>query len=159
MIHLNFPPADLKIRTQNNRMEVFDPLRKRYVALTDEEWVRQNLISYLAFHKMVPLHVMASERGLLVNKLPKRFDVVVFSSKGKPVMIVECKAPHIKLTEDVLYQAARYNLTLQVDFLLITNGLDHHCAKVDYASGSLQFLQDIPDYPLMNSIDIIVESK
>lgn len=156
MIHLNFPPADLKIRTQNNRMEVFDPLRKRFVALTDEEWVRQNLISYLARHKMVPLHMMASERGFLVNKLPKRFDVVVFSSKGEPVMIVECKAPHIKLTEDVFYQAARYNLTLQVNYLLITNGLEHHCANVDYTSGNINFLMNIPDYFIMNSTNIIV---
>lgn len=159
MLQLNFPPADLRIRIQNNKSEIFDPLRKRFVALTDEEWVRQNLINYLAAYKKVPLHMMASERGLFVNKLPKRFDVVVYSYKGNPVMIVECKAPHIKLNEDVFYQAARYNLTLQVNYLLITNGFEHHCALVEYQSGNIKFLDDIPEYREMNGLELSIEQN
>lgn len=146
MIQLNFPPADLRIRQQNERMEVFDPLRKKFVVLTDEEWVRQNLINYLAVDKKVPMTMMASERGLLVNNMPKRFDLLIFSSNGMPVMIVECKAPHIPVNEEVFYQAARYNLTLQVKYLLITNGLEHHCLSVDYINGETRFLKEIPVY-------------
>lgn len=146
MIPLNFPPADLRIRQQNDRMEVFDPLRKKFVVLTDEEWVRQNLINYLAVDKKVPMTMMASERGLLVNNMPKRFDLLVFSSIGNPIMIVECKAPHIPVNDEVFYQAARYNLTLQVKYLLITNGLEHHCLYVDYITGEIRFLEEIPVY-------------
>lgn len=146
MIQLNFPPADLRIRQQNDRMEVFDPLRRKFVQLTNEEWVRQNLINYLATDRKVPMTMMASERGLLVNKMPKRFDLLIFSSNGSPIMIVECKAPHVTVNEDVFYQAARYNITLQVDYLLITNGLEHHCIHVNYKTGETQFLKEIPLY-------------
>lgn len=146
MIQLNFPPADLRIRQQNDRMEVFDPLRKKFVVLTDEEWVRQNLINYLSIDKKVPMTMMASERGLMVNNMPKRFDLLIFSSNGNPIMIVECKAPHIPVNEEVFYQAARYNITLQVKYLLITNGLEHHCLHVNYKTGETQFLKEIPSY-------------
>jgi len=146
MIQLNFPPADLRIRQQNDRMEVFDPLRKKFVVLTDEEWVRQNLINYLSIDKKVPMTMMASERGLMVNNMPKRFDLLIFSSNGNPIMIVECKAPHIPVNEEVFYQAARYNITLQVKYLLITNGLEHHCIQVNYKTGETQFLKEIPLY-------------
>lgn len=144
MIQLNFPPADLRIRQQNDRMEVFDPLRRKFVQLTDEEWVRQNLINYLATDRKIPMTMMASERGLLVNNMPKRFDLLIFSPNGNPIMIVECKAPHIRVNEEVFYQAARYNITLQVEYLLITNGLEHHCIHVNYKTGETQFLKEVP---------------
>lgn len=143
---LNFPPADLRIRQLNNNIQVNDPLRKRWVNLTEEEWVRQNLVNYLASYKNYPMHMMASERGIMVNKLPKRFDLVVYKSNGKPIMIVECKAPHIPINNDVFYQAARYNFTLRVKYLLITNGLEHHCLLVNYDSGETSFMTDIPNY-------------
>lgn len=146
---LNLPEADLRIRQQGNATEVYDPLRRKFVALTEEEWVRQNLIQYLAQHKNVPLHMMASERGLVVNGMPKRFDIVVFGTDGKPAMIVECKAPHVTVNEDVFYQAARYNLALQVKFLLITNGIEHHCVFIDYKSGNTRFMEEIPNYGAM----------
>lgn len=151
MKQLNLPEANLRIKQSNNHLEVFDPLRKRFVTLTEEEWVRQNLISYLALYKQVPMHMMASERGIEVNTLPKRFDLLVFSSSGNPVMIVECKAPHIVLNNEVFYQAARYNLKLQVNYLLITNGMEHHCLYVNYRTGETTFLKDIPDYNVMNT--------
>lgn len=150
MKQLNLPEAKLRIRQKNNHLEVFDPLRKRFVTLTEEEWVRQNLISYLAVYKQVPLHMMASERGIEVNSMPKRFDLLVFATSGNPVMIVECKAPHIAVDNEVFYQAARYNFTLQVNYLLITNGLEHHCLYVNYQTGETTFLNDIPDYDGMN---------
>jgi hypothetical protein len=146
MIKLNFPPSDLRVREYNDRKEIFDPLRKKFVLLTDEEWVRQNLISYLATDREIPLTMMASERGLLVNNLPKRFDLLVFATDGKPLMIVECKSPHIPVDEEVFYQAARYNITLQVEYLLITNGMEHHCIKINYNTGETKFLKEIPLY-------------
>lgn len=146
MITLNLPAAELKIQQRGDASEVFDPLRKRYVSLTDEEWVRQHVIAFLATDKKVPMHMMSSEKGILVNKLPKRFDILVHDKHGKPVMIVECKAPQIAIDEDVFYQAARYNFTLQVKFLLLTNGLQHHCAEIDYINGKVTFLNSIPSY-------------
>lgn len=146
MAHLNFPEPELRIRTIGDASEVFDPLRKKFVALTEEERVRQYLIQYLLVEKKVPLHMMASERGLQVNNMLKRFDLVVFGTDGLPLMIVECKAPHIPVNEDVFYQAARYNLTLQVKYLLITNGIEHHCIHIDYKTGETRFLKEIPEY-------------
>lgn len=136
----------MKIRETNGHAEVFDPLRKKYVALTPEERVRQELIRFLNMDKGVPLHMMACERGLMVNNLPKRFDLVVFGNEGKPVLIAECKAPGIQLNEEVFYQAARYNLALQVRYLLITNGLEMYCLYVDYECGETAFLTEIPEY-------------
>lgn len=146
MIKLNLPNIELRTRVQGTYTEVFDPLRRKFVILTEEEWVRQHLIQYLLIQKLVPATMMASERGLTVNKLAKRFDLLIFGTDGKPIMIVECKAPHIPLNEEVFYQAARYNLTLQVKYLLISNGLEHHCLYVDYSTGETRFLEDIPTY-------------
>jgi hypothetical protein len=154
MIKLNLPDADLKIRRQGNNTEVFDPLRKKFVALTEEEWVRQHLIAYFIEHKKIPMHMMASERGLTINTMPRRFDLVVFSTDGKPAMIVECKAPGIPLNEDVFYQAARYNMALHVKYLLITNGLEHHCMYVDYLTPEIRFIEQIPDYKILNQTEI-----
>lgn len=146
MVKLNLPDVELRLREKGSHTEVFDPLRRKFVILTEEEWVRQHLIQYLSVQKLVPATMMASERGLTVNKMPKRFDLLVFATDGKPLMIVECKAPHIPLNEEVFYQAARYNLTLQVKYLLISNGLEHHCLLVDYNTGETRFLEDIPTY-------------
>jgi hypothetical protein len=150
MIALDFPPTNLRLKRLENGMQVFDPLRKKFVALTEEDWVRQHLISYMAIQKQVPLHMMASERGLTVNKLPKRFDLVIFSQSGKPALIAECKAPQVKLDNDVFYQAAGYNMQLQVNYLLITNGLEHHCLHVDYITGKTVFMDGIPDYGMIS---------
>jgi hypothetical protein len=146
MVHLNFPETELRIRTKSDASEVFDPLRRKFVVLTEEERVRQYLIQYLHIDKKVPMHMMASERGLVVNNMAKRFDLVVFGTSGHPLMIIECKAPHIAVNEDVFYQAARYNLALQVKYLLITNGIVHHCVSIDYTTGETRFLEDIPEY-------------
>lgn len=139
----------MKIREVNGNAEVFDPLRKKYVSLTPEEKVRQELIDFLTTAKKVPLHMMVSERGITVNNMPKRFDLLVYGNNGKPVMIVECKAPGIPVNEEVFYQAARYNLALQVKYLLITNGSVMHCLFVDYDTGNSRFLTDIPEYDIM----------
>ncbi|MFH1121412.1 MAG: type I restriction enzyme HsdR N-terminal domain-containing protein [Bacteroidota bacterium] len=143
---LNFPDYNFRTRQQSGQVQIFDPVRKKFVSLTPEEWVRQHLIQYLASEKQVPLHMMACERGLIVNRMPKRFDLVVFGLFGRPVLIAECKAPGVKLSEKVLFQIARYNLTLKVKHLLISNGLQHIIGKVNYNSGMLDYSEHILDY-------------
>lgn len=143
---LNFPACNFRIRESEQRLEIFDIIRKRFVALTPEEWVRQHLIHFMHFEKNVPLYMMAVERGIRVNSLLRRFDLLVFATGGKPVMIAECKAPAVALSEETLFQASAYNMALKVEYLLITNGLDHYCAKVSYEKNSLDFLSGIPDY-------------
>jgi hypothetical protein len=143
---LNFPEYSFRTRHQAGQMQIFDPVRKKYVALTPEEWVRQHMIQYLEKEKMVPLHMMASERGLSINRMTKRFDLVVYNLSGKPTLIVECKAPTVALSEDVFFQIARYNLALKVNYLLVSNGLQHIFGVVDYNSGNLVLADNIFDY-------------
>ncbi|MDD3742860.1 MAG: type I restriction enzyme HsdR N-terminal domain-containing protein, partial [Lentimicrobiaceae bacterium] len=120
MQQLNFPGFQYITRVEeNNKTYIFDPVRKRYVKLTPEEWVRQHLINYLAVVKKVPYTLMSVESGLKVNGMMQRFDLVVYNSLGQPRMIVECKASSVELTADTMFQAARYNLSLKVDYLLI----------------------------------------
>lgn len=143
---LNFPEFTFRTRYVNRQLQIFDPVRKKFVALTPEEWVRQHLIRYLETEKRVPLHMIACERGIEVNTMPRRFDLLVYDTSGKPVLIAECKAPGVRLTGDVFHQIARYNLALKVNYLLITNGLNHYFAQIDYTGGQLIFLEDIADY-------------
>ncbi len=143
---LNLPGYNLRTRQQGEQLQIFDPVRKKFVALTPEEWVRQNLIQYLSIEKNIPLHMMACERGLAVNRMTKRFDLLVYSTSGKPVMIVECKAPSVALSEDVYFQIARYNLALKVNFLLVSNGIQHVFGVVDYNLGIIVPKEEIYDY-------------
>ncbi|KAF5068173.1 hypothetical protein DSECCO2_246120 [anaerobic digester metagenome] len=152
---LNFPDYKFRIRESSERREIFDPLRRRFVALTPEEWVRQHLIQYLCNDRKVPGHMVASERGLRVNRMPRRFDLLVFAPDGRPVMIAECKAPRVPLTEEVFFQASAYNLALKVDYLLITNGIEHYCAKVNYQDKKLDFCSDIPEYAVLCGTNIL----
>lgn len=143
---LNFPEYNFRTRHEGGQLQIFDPVRKKYVALTPEEWVRQHIIQYLEKEKLVPLHMMASERGLSINRMTKRFDLVVYNLSGKPAAIVECKAPAVALAEDVFFQIARYNLALKVKYLLVTNGLQHFFGVVDYNTGNLNLASEIYNY-------------
>lgn len=142
---LDLPAADFRLRETNGCQEIFDPARKKWVSLTPEEWVRQHMIHYLSEHKFFPLSRMAVEFSISVNTLSKRCDIVLFGKDGKPKMIVECKAPDIKLSQGTIDQASRYNIPLKVPFLLITNGLSHYCSRLDHAANSYEFLSEIPD--------------
>ncbi len=143
---LNFPVYNFRTRHYEGQLQIFDPVRKKFVALTPEEWVRQHLIQYLSGEKKVPLHMMASERGLSVNRMTKRFDLVVYNLSGKPALIVECKAPTVALSENVFFQIARYNLALKVNYLLVSNGLQHLFGVIDYSSGNLVLADRIFNY-------------
>lgn len=139
---LNFPKAPLKLSKKNNQVFVWCIVRRQNLVLTPEEWVRQHCIHFLINELGVPLGRIASEYSILVNGLSRRCDLVVFNPNGLPQVIVECKAPEVQLTENVLFQIAQYNKPLQVDYLMFTNGLQHIYATVDYKTGDLNYLRD-----------------
>ena len=146
MQQLNFPSFEFKIREVNGRQEIFDPVRRKYVTLTTEEWVRQHLISYLTLIKNYPVSMIGVEKQLMLNKLQKRFDLVVFERNAKPFLLVECKAPGVEITEKTFDQAARYNMLLQAEYFLITNGLEHYTCRIDYENKQYVFIEEIPDF-------------
>lgn len=127
-------------------MLIFDKLRKKYMVLTPEEWVRQHFVHFLIDEKKYPISLIAIEKQLTVNNLKKRSDILVFNSDGHPEIIVECKAPSIKITQDTFDQIARYNLKLKATFLVVTNGLEHFYCKMDLENETYIFLKEIPDY-------------
>lgn len=133
-------------RLENGREEIYDPVRKKYVRLTPEETVRQQMIHYLVENRKVPLGLVAVEYAIRINQMQKRCDILVFSRKGFPLMIVECKARHISLNQETIEQVARYNLRLNVQFLTITNGLKTYCCRLFGSSEHFQLLPQIPDY-------------
>lgn len=146
MLELNLPPFEKKITTEGNKSSIFDIIRRRYVALTPEEWVRQHFVHFLIEHKGYPLSLMSNEVSLDLNGMSRRCDTVVFDRSLKPRVIIEYKAPTVKVTQRVFDQICRYNIVLQVDYLIVSNGLDHYCCRVDYAKQSYVFLPDIPTY-------------
>ena len=143
---LNLPEYKFRFREAGQKKQIFDSFRKKFVAFTPEEWVRQNFLMYLTLGKNYPSSLVAVEAGLQLYKRKKRTDIVVYNNTGKPVLIVECKAPDIKISQDVFDQIARYNMALQVNYLIVTNGLEHYCCLLDYENNSYQFLKEIPDY-------------
>jgi hypothetical protein len=151
MIPLNLPEYQHNIRSVGGKHEIFDPVRRKFVALTPEEWVRQNFVSYLITAKDVPLSLIAVEQMLVYNTMKKRADLLVYSNKGIPVLMVECKAASVELTQKAFDQIARYNLTLKVPFLIVTNGLRHICSKINFEERSYKFLEEVPDYRQMTT--------
>lgn len=146
MQRLNLPEYEFKFREQNGQRQIFDVFRKKYVALTPEEWVRQNFLMYLVIEKSYPPSLIAVEAGLKLYRRSKRTDVVVYDKQGSPALVVECKAPEIKINQDVFDQILRYNIALKVKYLIVTNGLEHFCCTLDYKNKSSHFLEVIPEY-------------
>lgn len=144
MTPLNFPAYDFQLRSGEKGDEIFDETRKKWLVCTPEEWVRQHCVIYLRDHLHYPASLMEIEKGLNVAKLSKRADIVISDTSASPVMIVECKAPEIKIDQKVMDQAGRYNSTLRVPYLLITNGLKHFCCKNE--DGNWKFLASIPHW-------------
>ncbi|MDX2001281.1 MAG: type I restriction enzyme HsdR N-terminal domain-containing protein [Chitinophagales bacterium] len=143
---IDFPKYDLKFRTEKGQREIFDFIRKTFVALTPEEMVRQHLLHYLVLERGYAKGLLAVEMGLTLNQLSKRCDIVAYQNEGKPTMIVECKAPTVKLAQNIFDQAARYNQVLMVPYLLISNGIECYCAKIDFTLGTFTFENEIPSY-------------
>ena len=146
MQQLNFPLFEFKIRNLHNRQEIFDPVRHKFVALTPEEWVRQHLISFLVEQKGYPVSLIGVEKQLLLNKMPKRFDLVVFKRNANLLLLAECKAPGVEITEKAFDQAARYNLLLQAEYFIITNGLDNYTCRLDYENKRYIFIEEVPPF-------------
>lgn len=144
MIHLNLPAFAYKLKKEEGKLWIFDVIRKKYVVLLPEEWVRQHFIHYLVTHRGYPRSLVKIEGGLSYNQLGKRSDIVVFSREGKPWMVVECKAPDIAMSDAVLFQASVYNKTLQARYLVVTNGLVHLCSEIDWAGGVTRKMDDLP---------------
>ncbi len=143
---LNLPPAQLKTRMDHDQEQIFDILRHKYVALTPEEWVRQNFVSFLISDKKFPAGLMNNEVALVQNGIKRRCDSLVADRQGKPFVIVEYKAPEIEITQKVFDQIVRYNLVLRAKYLIVSNGLHHYCCQIDYDKNTYAFLQEIPDY-------------
>lgn len=144
MQELNFPHYTFKIKTSENKTVIFDIVRKKYLILTPEEWVRQHVIHYLHFEKKYPLSLMSIEKQLKVNSLTRRTDVVVYNTMGNPFIIVECKAPSVSISQDTFDQIARYNLSLNANYLYVTNGLNHYYSMMDHLNQSFIFLHELP---------------
>ena len=149
-MQLNLPAYDFKTTQKEGRTYIFDIFRRRWVKLTPEEWVRQNFVSYLKEEKHFPASLIAVERSLRFNKLDFRADAVVFSTSGKPLLVLECKAPEVKISQKVFDQIVRYNFEFQVDYLILTNGMVHYCCKIDKVAQTYEFLKEIPDYREIN---------
>jgi hypothetical protein len=143
---LNLPVYEAKLRTSDGRSSIFDPIRRRYVALTPEEWVRQHFVNYLCYHKGYPQSLMANEVQIQLHNTRKRCDTVLYRRDLTPLMIVEYKAPEIEITQTVFDQIMRYNMVLKVAYLVVSNGMQHYCCRMDYEKQSYTFLPDIPDY-------------
>ena len=143
---LNLPSYEAKITSENGKRRIFDILRRAYVALTPEEWVRQHFINYLVNEKGYPQSLMANETQIELNGMRLRCDTVVYDKNITPKVIIEYKAPTVAITQNVFAQIARYNLVLKVDYLIVSNGIKHYCCKMDYAANSFAFLQEIPEY-------------
>ncbi len=143
---LNLPRYEAKINTDNGKRQIFDCLRRCYVALTPEEWVRQHFINMLLTQKGYPAALTANEVGITLNGMSRRCDSVVYDKQLKPRVIIEYKAPTVKIDAKVFAQIARYNLVLKVDYLIVSNGLQHFCCRMDYEKSSYTFLKDIPVY-------------
>ncbi|MBA2422484.1 MAG: type I restriction enzyme HsdR N-terminal domain-containing protein [Chitinophagales bacterium] len=145
MLDLNFPEYDFRVRHEGHQSFIFDSIRKRYVTLTPEEWVRQHWLRYLVEEKKYPRSLIAVEMSLRVNRLARRCDIVVHDKSGIPRLIVECKSIDIKISQSVFDQIARYNLSLKVKYLVVSNGRASYCCSIDFEKQNYTFLPDLPD--------------
>ena len=146
MPKLNLPNAILKTKLVEGTTQVFGAVRKKYLLLTSEEWVRQHFIHYLNSEKKYPLGLMGVEKMVKYNEQTTRADIVLYNIEGNPNMIVECKAPKVKITQDAFNQIAKYNFKLRVEFLVVTNGMQHFCCAMDYENNKITFLEEIPQF-------------
>jgi hypothetical protein len=146
MIQLNLPAFEYKVIKQQDNVYIYDSIRKKYLLLTPEEWVRQHFVHYLIKDLQYPRGLLTTESGLKYNRLQRRTDIVVFNRQGKPHMIVECKAPSVAISQQVFNQIAVYNKVLNAKLLVVSNGLQHYCCQYNEALARWEFLPGIPAY-------------
>ncbi|MFV0536239.1 MAG: type I restriction enzyme HsdR N-terminal domain-containing protein [Dysgonomonas sp.] len=146
MLKLNLPPFAINIKKTGGKLTAFDRLRRKFVALTPEEWVRQHFINFLIEHKGYPESLIANEIQIELNRQKRRCDSVIYNRQLSPLVIVEYKAPEVNIEQEVFNQIVRYNIVLRVQYLIVSNGLSHYCCKIDYDNQTFEYLQDIPAY-------------
>jgi len=148
MYKLNFPLYQIPIKNKENKTLVFDSIRKKWLKLIPEEWVRLNCIEFLVNEKKISRSLISVEKEFKLNDLKKRFDIVVFNKKGEIYLLVECKAPNVKISQSVFNQIAKYNLVLKSKFLMISNGINHYFFVMNSKRQKIEFLKELPSYDL-----------
>ena len=146
MEKLNLPEYDFRTKTEDGKPWIFDKIRKKFVVLTPEEWVRQNFIQYLKTEKKYPETLMAVEKQIMVNHNQRRFDLLIYSRNGQPFLIAEFKAPGVKISQETFDQVVRYNMALRVERVVVSNGLQHFACEIDYSKNSFSYLAEIPAF-------------
>jgi len=139
------------LKEVGDKFYIFDQSRRKFVLLTPEEWVRQNCLHFLHFHRNFPMNLLSVEKSFKLNNLILRYDIVAYSKNAKPVLLIECKAPEIKISQQTFDQIAVYNLELKVPYLVVTNGIDLYCCSIDFDNSRFLFLNEIPDYEIIKS--------
>lgn len=148
MYKLNFPLYQIPLKNKENKTLVFDSIRKKWLKLVPEEWVRLNCIEFLINEKKISRSLISVEKEFKLNNLKKRFDIVVFNKKGEIHLLVECKAPNVKISQSVFNQITKYNLVLKSKFLMISNGINHYFFTMNFESQKIEFLKELPSYDL-----------
>ncbi len=146
MQKLNLPEYTFRTKTEQGKSFIFDTNRKKFVVLTPEEWVRQNFIQYLKTEKKYPESLMAVEKQIMLNQTLRRFDLLIYTRNGEPYLIAEFKAPNIKITQETFDQVVRYNMSLLVQRVIVSNGLQHFACEIDYLKNSYMYLPEIPEF-------------
>jgi hypothetical protein len=146
MHKINLPSYEHRLKREEGVTSIFDEFRKKYIQLTPEEWVRQHFLHFLVNHKKFPAGLLMVEKELRIGSLKRRPDLVVYSKNAQPVLLAEFKAPSVPVDEDTLFQIALYNKKLQVPYLILSNGIQHFCARIDLSTGLIEYLPDFPEY-------------
>ena len=146
MQQLNFPSYSFRFKNSENKVSIFDAIRKKFIILTPEEWVRQHVVQFLMTEKNYPQSLLNVEKVLQVNGLRKRYDIVVYNSDGTIHILIECKAPEVTISQNTFDQIAQYNMTLQSNYLMVTNGMNHYFCQMDFENEKYQFLTELPNY-------------
>jgi hypothetical protein len=146
MQNLNFPTYSFRFKNSENKVSIFDEIRKKFILLTPEEWVRQHVVQFLLQDKNYPKSYINVEKLIKINDLSKRYDSVVFQPNGEIFLLIECKAPEVPISQQTFDQIARYNLVLKAKYLMVTNGLNHYFCQMDFENEKYVFLKELPEY-------------
>jgi hypothetical protein len=146
MQKLNFPVYSFRFKNSENKVSIFDEIRKKFILLTPEEWVRQHVVQFLLQDKKYPKSYINVEKLIKINDLSKRYDGVVFQPNGEIFLLIECKAPEVPISQQTFDQIARYNLVLKAKYLMVTNGLNHYFCQMDFENEKYVFLKELPDF-------------
>nr|WP_294775946.1 type I restriction enzyme HsdR N-terminal domain-containing protein [uncultured Flavobacterium sp.] len=146
MQNLNFPTYSFRFKNSENKVSIFDDIRKKFIILTPEEWVRQHTVQFLLQEKKYPKSYLNVEKLITINDISKRYDIVVFQPNGEIFLLIECKAPEVTITQKTFDQIARYNLKLNAKYLMVTNGLNHYFCQMDFEKEQYIFLKELPNF-------------